>query len=84
MQIPCLSQLQKQMEEIKHLHYQVVEKDAHIEANPFVRNLNTHGNMIVVSTGLKVDANNFDLSMPLINRVEQIAFMGIDTEDANR
>ncbi|XP_047949093.1 uncharacterized protein LOC125194921 [Salvia hispanica] len=36
------------------------------------------------ASGPQIEANNFKLGIPLINRVEQNAFAGRDTEDTNR
>ncbi|XP_047961385.1 uncharacterized protein LOC125206134 [Salvia hispanica] len=49
-----------------------------------VMNMFNHGNMITFPEGPRIDANNFELRMPLIQRVEQTPFAGRATEDANR
>ncbi|XP_047953338.1 uncharacterized protein LOC125199322 [Salvia hispanica] len=49
-----------------------------------VMNMFNHGNMITFPNGPRIDANNFELRMPLIQRVEQTPFAGRATEDANR
>ncbi|KAL1533431.1 hypothetical protein AAHA92_33315 [Salvia divinorum] len=43
-----------------------------------------HGNMVTIPTIPRINANNFELRMPLIQRVEQHPFAGRATEDANR
>ncbi|KAL1556993.1 hypothetical protein AAHA92_12538 [Salvia divinorum] len=43
-----------------------------------------HGNVVTIPTIPRINANNFELSMPLIQRVEQHPFAGRATEDANR
>ena len=47
-------------------------------------NMFNHGNTITFPEGPRIDANNFELRMTLIRRVEQTPFAGRDTEDANR
>ncbi|XP_047949958.1 uncharacterized protein LOC125195774 [Salvia hispanica] len=49
-----------------------------------VMNMFNHGNMITFPEGPRINANNFELRMPLIQRVEQTPFAGRATEDANR
>ncbi|XP_047950420.1 uncharacterized protein LOC125196092 [Salvia hispanica] len=49
-----------------------------------VMNMFNHGNMITFPEGPRIDANNFELRMPLIQRVEQTPFASRATEDANR
>ena len=43
-----------------------------------------HGNVFTFPEVPRVDANNFELRIPLIQRVEQHTFAGRATEDANR
>ncbi|KAL1536625.1 hypothetical protein AAHA92_29248 [Salvia divinorum] len=43
-----------------------------------------HGNVVTIPIIPRINANNFELSMPLIQRVEQHPFAGRATEDANR
>ncbi|KAL1540753.1 hypothetical protein AAHA92_25062 [Salvia divinorum] len=43
-----------------------------------------HGNVVTIPTIPRINANNFELRMPLIQRVEQHPFAGRATEDANR
>ena len=43
-----------------------------------------HGNILTFPEGPRIDANNFELRIPLIQRVEQHPFAGRATEDANR
>ncbi|KAL1549185.1 hypothetical protein AAHA92_17317 [Salvia divinorum] len=43
-----------------------------------------HGNVATIPTIPCINANNFELRMPLIQRVEQHSFAGRATEDANR
>ncbi|XP_047978999.1 uncharacterized protein LOC125220910 [Salvia hispanica] len=47
-------------------------------------NMFNHGNMITFPEGPRIDTNNSELRMPLIQRVEQTPFAGRATEDANR
>ncbi|XP_041999954.1 uncharacterized protein LOC121749449 [Salvia splendens] len=47
-------------------------------------NMFSHGNIVDIPAGPQIEANNFKLGIPLINRVEQNAFAGRDTEDANQ
>ena len=51
-----------------------------------VMNMFSHGNMITFPEFVetRVDANNFELCMTLIQRVEQTPFAGRAAEDANR
>ncbi|XP_047978628.1 uncharacterized protein LOC125220507 [Salvia hispanica] len=49
-----------------------------------VMNMFNHGNMITFPEGPRIDANNFELRMTLIQRVEQTPFAGRAAEDANR
>ncbi|XP_047942771.1 uncharacterized protein LOC125189547 [Salvia hispanica] len=47
-------------------------------------NMFNHGNTVTFPEGPRIDANNFELRMTLIQRVEQTPFAGRATEDANR
>ncbi|XP_047979191.1 uncharacterized protein LOC125221107 [Salvia hispanica] len=49
-----------------------------------VMNMFNHGNMITFPEGPRIDAKNFELRMPLIQRVEQTPFASRATEDASR
>ncbi|KAL1559150.1 hypothetical protein AAHA92_09524 [Salvia divinorum] len=42
------------------------------------------GNVVTIPTVPRINASNFELRMPLIQRVEQHPFAGRATEDANR
>ncbi|XP_047942786.1 uncharacterized protein LOC125189564 [Salvia hispanica] len=47
-------------------------------------NMFDHGNTVTFPEGPRIDVNNFELRMALIQRVEQTPFAGRATEDANR
>ena len=47
-------------------------------------NMFDHGNTVTFPEGPRIDVNNFELRMALIQRVEQTPFAGSATEDANR
>ena len=49
-----------------------------------VMNMFNHENMVTFPEAPRVDANNFELRMTLIQRVEQTPFAGRAAEDANR
>ena len=49
-----------------------------------VMNMFNQRNTIIFPEGPRIDANNFELCMTLIQRVEQTPFAGRAAEDANR
>ncbi|XP_047978459.1 uncharacterized protein LOC125220340 [Salvia hispanica] len=77
--------LRKEVEEMRAERARAkAEKEKRAREVVPVLNMFSHGNIVDIPAGPQIEANNFKLGIPLINRVEQNAFAGRDNEDANR
>ena len=82
-----MNELEKLQIQVKLLMDEKLVREAQEKKNKEilpVMHMFNHGNDLTISEGPRFDANNFELRIPLIQRVEQHPFSGKATEDANR